>query len=134
MDILVTEDDFLCRKLLIKLLKPYGECDIAADGMEALRAVNEAYQSNHPYDLICLDINMPNLNGHDALKKIREIEEEHGILLGCGSKIMMVTGASDSKSIVNAFKFSCDGYLVKPFTKDSVADELLKIGCNKIVA
>ena len=130
MNILVTEDDFLCRKLLIKLLEPYGSCDIAADGLEAVAAVEDAYKCNTPYDLICLDINMPILNGHETLIKIREIEKQHDILLGKGSKVMMVTGSSDSKSIVNAFKESCDGYLVKPFSEKSIQIELKKIGLN----
>ena len=134
MDILVTEDDFLCRKLLIKLLSPYGMCDVAADGLEALRAVEEAYKNNLPYKLICLDINMPNLNGHEALLKIRALEKEHQILLGKGAKIMMVTGSSDSKSIVEAFKESCDGYLIKPFTKQTVEKELAKIGLQNEAA
>ena len=70
MKVLIAEDDFISRKLLNTLLAPFGEVDIAANGKEAFTAVKMAIENNHPYDLICLDILMPELDGIMALKKI----------------------------------------------------------------
>ncbi len=55
MRILIVEDDFASRKVLQKMLSPYGECDMAADGEEAVKACRMALEENSPYGLICMD-------------------------------------------------------------------------------
>ena len=79
MKYLIVEDDFAARRLLQRYLSNYGDCDIAVDGNEAVEAFRQAVDEKEPYDLICLDIMMPNMDGHEALKVIRQIESEHGI-------------------------------------------------------
>ncbi len=79
MRILIVEDDFTSRRLLQKILAPYGECDIAVDGKEALEAFTLAVREGRRYRLICLDIMMPEMDGQQVLKKIRQMEKELGI-------------------------------------------------------
>ena len=79
MRILIVEDEFITRKIVQSILSSYGECDIAVDGEEAVQAFTMAWESNKPYDLICMDILMPNKDGHQALKEIREKEAQRGI-------------------------------------------------------
>jgi len=71
MKTLVVEDDFTSRLLLQTILKAYGECHVAADGTEALAAFLEAERTEQPYQLICLDIMMPDLDGKEVLRSIR---------------------------------------------------------------
>ena len=78
MKCLIVEDDFAARRLLQRYLSSHRDCDIAVDGNEAVEAFRQATDEKEPYDLICLDIMMPNMNGHEALKAIRQIESEHG--------------------------------------------------------
>ena len=80
MKTLVTDDDFICRVLLQKLLSSYGEVHIAINGAEAVKAVRIAIDNGEPYNLICLDIMMPEMDGQEALKQIRKVEEENGII------------------------------------------------------
>ncbi|HBN09144.1 MAG TPA: response regulator, partial [Cyanobacteria bacterium UBA8530] len=61
MRILIVEDDFTSRRLLQKILAPYGECEIAINGKEAVSAVELAWGEDAPYHLICLDIMMPEM-------------------------------------------------------------------------
>ena len=61
--ILIAEDDLISRKFLSKFLSQYGECDIVVDGLEAIDAYMLAMREKKPYDLICLDIMMPKLDG-----------------------------------------------------------------------
>ena len=128
MNALIVDDDFLCRKLLQSILSPYGESHIAVDGEEAVSAFEMALDEGNPYDLICLDIMMPNLDGQETLKRIRKIEEERGIGGLDGVKIIMVTALKDGKNILGAFKAGCETYIIKPISKEKVLLELDKLG------
>ena len=114
MRILIAEDDFTSRVLLQELLKKYGSSHIAINGQEAVEAVRTALEAKKPYDLICLDIMMPVMDGQTALRQIRELEEARGIISTYGAKIIMVTALDDVKNSMEAFHNLCDGYLVKP--------------------
>jgi two-component system chemotaxis response regulator CheY len=128
MRILVVEDDFISRRLLCRFLEPVGECDVAINGQEALTAVEHALRADEHYDLICLDIMMPEMDGHDALKKIRELEIAEGHALGSGAKIIMTTSLEDKENILSAFKSSADGYVVKPIEKKKLLSTLEELG------
>jgi two-component system chemotaxis response regulator CheY len=68
MKILVVEDDFTSRILLQRYLSSYGDCHIAINGKEAVGAFKDSLKENQPYDLICMDIIMPEMSGQEALK------------------------------------------------------------------
>ena len=121
MKILIVEDDFSSRKLLQSFLSAYGESDVAANGKEALSAFVLAHDEEKPYDLICLDIMMPEMNGQDTLKEIRRIEDEKGIYGSKAVKIIMTTALGDSKNVLGAFKSQCDGYIRKPIEKEKLS-------------
>ncbi len=124
MKTLIVEDDFSSRLMLQELLKNMGPSHVAVNGKEALDAVREAFKTKEPYDLICLDIMMPKMDGQQALKEIRGLEEEHGREAGQGAKVIMTTALSDKNSIMEAFRQQCDGYLVKPIDKAKLLDYL----------
>jgi len=124
MRILVVEDDFASRRLLQTMLSTYGECDIAVDGKEAVEAVKLSLDDESAYSLICLDIMMPNMNGREALKEIRSIEEENGLTGLSKAKIIMTTALNDPKSIIGSFMDQCEAYLVKPITKDKLTAKM----------
>ena len=128
MKYLIVEDDFAARRLLKRYLSSYGECDIAVDGNEAVEAFREAVDDNEPYDLICLDIMMPNMDGREALKAIRQIEHEHGINGLDGVKVIMTTALGDSKSVIGSFREGCEAYIVKPVEKTKLLEEMEKLG------
>ena len=75
MKILIVEDDFGSRISIQKMLSPFSECEIAVNGKEAVDAFTQSLESGAPYDLICMDIMMPEMNGKEALKIIREKEK-----------------------------------------------------------
>ena len=127
MKILIVEDDFASRKMLQKYLSPYGECDVVVDGQEALDAFSLALTENNPYDLICLDIMLPKIDGQDVLKQIRSIEKEKGIEGLEGVKIIMTTALGDTKNIMDAFKNQCEGYLQKPIERVRLIQEIRKL-------
>ena len=128
MKTLITDDDFISRMLLQKLLMSYGEVHVAVNGKEAVQAVRAAIDSGEPYNLICLDIMMPEMDGHIALQQIRKAEEDHRILSSQGAKVIMATALGDMKNVNNAFQSLCDGYLVKPIDKTKLFETLRTFG------
>jgi two-component system chemotaxis response regulator CheY len=128
MKILVVEDDFTSRLLLQKLLAPYGEVHIAINGREAMAAFRMAREESAPYQLICLDIVIPDLDGQAVLQEIRHLEEAEGIVRGNGVKIIMTTVVQDPLTIMNAFTHQCEAYLVKPIDKGKLVETLHRLG------
>ncbi|MFC1823535.1 response regulator [Thermodesulfobacteriota bacterium] len=127
MNILVVDDDFLNRRLLQKQLSIVGECDVAVDGAEAIQAFQLGWDNNEPYDLICMDITMPNINGKEALKRIRQIENERGIREQDRVKVLMTTAHDDAASVVESYQEGAAGYLVKPIGRKKLLDELNRL-------
>ena len=117
MKTLIVEDDFTSRFLLQEILKKYGPSHVAVNGKEAVEAVRAGLDAGEPYELICLDIMMPEMDGHMALKLIRQLEEERGIFSTDGAKIVMTTALADLRNVTTAFGRLCDAYLVKPIDK-----------------
>ena len=124
---LIVEDDFTSRLLLQRLLTPYGECHIAVNGREAVSAYGMALDAGQPYDLVCLDIMMPEMDGHAALKEIRVMEERRIHNSTHGAKIIMVSALDDMKNMSAAYQHLCDGYLVKPIAKTELVGLLDKL-------
>jgi two-component system chemotaxis response regulator CheY len=130
MKCLIVEDDFVGRKLMQKYLAEYGECDVAVDGEEAVEAFRLAIENETPYDLICLDIMMPNMNGHEALNAIRQIESKYGINGLDGVKVIMTTALGDSENVLGSFREGCEAYIIKPVRKDALLAEIEKLGLS----
>jgi two-component system, chemotaxis family, chemotaxis protein CheY len=124
LNILIVEDDFANRMLLQEILEPYGHCDIAVDGLEAIQAFLRALEKSRPYQLMCLDLNMPAVDGQTALKKIREIEAERGIENKDSVKVLIISGLHDRKNILGAFRAGCEAYIVKPYDEEKIVEEL----------
>jgi two-component system, chemotaxis family, chemotaxis protein CheY len=114
MKILIVEDDFTSRTILQQMLEPYGTCDVAVNGYEAVEAFGQAMKGGQPYDLVCLDIKMPVMDGQEALKRIRGLEWADGIVSMAGAKIVMTTVLDDLANVSEAYVGMADGYLTKP--------------------
>lgn len=109
-------------------MSKYGECDVTVDGKEAFEAFSMALEEGEGYDLICLDIMMPVLDGYQALKLIRGLEEELSIPDEKRAKIIMTTGLSERRNVVKAFDLGCTAYAGKPIDKKKFEKLLKKLG------
>jgi two-component system, chemotaxis family, chemotaxis protein CheY len=124
MKCLIVEDDSSALKLMQRYLDEYADCDTAMDGQEAINVFKRAIEEKKPYDLVCLDIMLPELDGHAVLQAMRRIETEHD-LSGLGSaKVIMTTALRDLTDVTNAFKEGCEVYLVKPIERQKLVKEL----------
>ena len=127
MRILIVEDDMTSRLLLRKLLEPFGACDVAVNGKEAVEAFRQAHESGRPFALVCLDIMMPEMDGQAALKAIRAQEEAKALPPSQAAKIIMTTALRDLDNVTNAYRELCDGYLVKPILRDKLVGLLKEL-------
>ena len=129
MRFLVVDDDFQARSLIQRLLHPYGITEVATDGEEAVEAFRLALKEGEPYDLITLDILMPNIDGQEALREMREIEKEMEIPEDKAVKVIMVSGLDDAKEVHDAFFLgSATSYMVKPIHNQALFDEINSLG------
>ena len=126
MKVLIAEDDFASRKFMLRFFEKYGECDVTVDGKEAVEAYKMAMECGEPYDLICLDIMMPEMDGHQALRAIRKIEEESGVAEDERVKIVMTTALSETRHVTKAFENGCTAYAGKPINQDKLEAMLKK--------
>jgi two-component system chemotaxis response regulator CheY len=127
MRILIAEDDFASRKFMMRFLSKYGECDVTVDGGEAIEAFRMAMETGEHYDLICIDIMMPDVDGFQALKQIREIEKDYQIPEDKAAKIIMTTALSECKNVTKAFDLGCTAYAGKPIDVEKFKNELRKL-------
>ncbi len=127
--ILIVEDDFMVRQVLRDILEEYGLVDIAVNGEEAVQAFRIAWRKDEPYDLLCMDIMMPIMDGNEALIKIREIELSIGIIGSNEVKVIMISALDDAKTVVKAYsKGGATSYIVKPIEKERLINEMRAIG------
>ena len=115
MKILIAEDDMISRKFLFKFLSQYGECDVVVDGIEALDAYLISIKENEPYDVICLDIMMPKVDGVKVLK------------------IIMIAALADTEYVHRAFEIGCEAYAAKPIDTDKLVEVMKKLDIIKNV-
>lgn len=125
MKALVVDDVEINRELIAIFLEGRASVVCAESGEEALALVKEALESNTYFDLICLDIFMPGMDGHETLKKIREMEAAFD---GVRATVFMVTGSSCPDDMFDALMGGGDDYLTKPLMQQSFNDLLGKHG------
>lgn len=111
---LIVDDDPVCRKVLCAALRAFATVEEAATGSDAVEAVRRAFANGRQYQVITLDIMMPDMDGQAALTAIRALEMANGVTGGHGAKIFMTSSLDDGKNVSAAFQSQCTGYLTKP--------------------
>jgi two-component system chemotaxis response regulator CheY len=127
MKTLIVDDDFTSRLLLRECLKSYGPCHLAVNGKEAVEAVRIARKAVEPFDLICLDIMMPEMDGQAALKEIRRMEAAADVAAPDHVKILMTTALADRVNVLEAIRGKSDCFLAKPIQKAKLLEALRRL-------
>src|SRR5579863_294614 len=117
MNVLITDDSAAVRKILRRLIEqtqlPFGNIYEASDGLEALRCVR--FKS---VDLILSDINMPNMDGLELLRRLKRNAEWSHI------PVIMITTEGGQTRVVSALQLGASGYIRKPFNAEHVQEKL----------
>jgi two-component system, chemotaxis family, chemotaxis protein CheY len=117
---LVVDDSRAIRMVLARTLRDLGyEVREAANGREALEVIAVEKQA---VTLVLADWNMPDINGLDLLKRLRQIPEQ------CSPIVVMVTSETDVEKMTTALEAGANEYVMKPFTKDILIEKLQLAG------
>lgn len=119
---LVVDDSGASRTLLKGLLTQQGfTCIEAADGNAGLAALHD----NWPLDLVLLDWHMEPMDGPEFLRQVRDDPRTVGV------PVIMITAEASRQAVVDAAKLGVQGYVVKPFNKQMVAERIASLGLGK---
>ncbi len=124
MKILIVDDNPTNAVLMRSILRKRGECVLSNSGEEALEAVKHGIETGEPYNIILLDIVMPDLDGHETLRAIRELEKSAFSVSQSRAKIIMTSALDDIENIVQSFEELSDAYFVKPIPKRDLLDKI----------
>jgi two-component system, chemotaxis family, chemotaxis protein CheY len=122
---LVIDDEFVALNKLVGLLTPFGQCDAATSGCQALEMFCRALKDTCPYRLVTIDINMPDINGIVLLGRLQQAER---VVACISARKLMVTAASSESHVLAAATGDCDGFLVKPVRRTVLLQKLQALG------
>lgn len=117
MKILAVDDSRLVRRLVASAASVMDiECMDACDGVEAMTILNADPEG---ISLICLDWNMPNMNGLECLQAVRADTKLHHI------PVLMLTTEGSQTAVVQAVKAGATAYLSKPFSQQDLQVKIM---------
>jgi two-component system chemotaxis response regulator CheY len=125
---LVVEDVHFIGLIIQRVIAPYGECDMAQTGMEAIDKFTQAFLYHNPYNLICLDILLPGMDGFEVLHSIRKFEDEINLSPESRVKVIMISTFNDQSTVRRARTAGCDRYIAKPFSMKKILEEIQSLG------
>ncbi len=128
MKTLVVDDDYIVRTMLCELLAPYGECEESANGLDALKRYKRALNSGSPFDLIVMDVLMPELDGHKVLRRIRDMECKRRTAMIDEVKVIMISYLGDPENVVASFRTGAMAYIVKPIDAAVLKQRIMELG------
>jgi len=118
---LVIDDSRAIRLILGQVMKKLGfEVVDAGDGQEALNKL----KSDGPFDIALVDWNMPVMNGYDFVVNTRKDSQYNDM------RLMMVTTETEMAQVVKALEAGANEYVMKPFTKEMIAEKLTLLGLS----
>lgn len=110
---LIADDDDITRELLRGILRAAG-VNVVSEAANGKAAVEQCQKSNPEF--VCLDIDMPGLNGLEALEKIREFNQQ--------AIVLMVTATATASNVRTAMEKRANGIIAKPFNSAKVIAEM----------
>ena len=121
---LVVDDIDTGRKVLAAMMSRFGRVDVAGSAAEALEKLGAADEEGDAYDLLLLDIMMPEMDGIQLLCRVREQERRTG---KPPAKAVMTTALDEREHIEAALEAGASGYLLKPLSIGKVTSQLQKL-------
>ena len=125
---LIIEDEEVAREKLLMMMNKFADCSFSETGEGGLRSFSESLSSGNYFDIVLLDISLPDVNGKMVLKRIHELEQEQAVPVENKTKVVMVTASSSEEDLFGSIQNRCDDYLLKPVTEEILKDKLKAVG------
>ncbi|UCD80873.1 MAG: HDOD domain-containing protein [Desulfobacterales bacterium] len=132
MKILIVDDEIVSRTKLTMIMENFGDCDAVDNGKDAVALFRAAHYNKDPFDLIMLDINLPEMDGIEVLSEIREVEQNLKVKKDDEAKILMATSYRDKDRIIASVQSGCNDYIGKPFDIDIIRKKLDRFGIREL--
>lgn len=129
--VLIVDDSDLQADMLAATLQDFGieNCTISLNALEAMQRFEAEYAGDEPFTLVFLDIVMPEMDGQEALKRMRTLELNLAAPEKQRTTIIMTTSLDSPKDMIQALiEGDCDDYIVKPVLAQNVKSMLVKYG------
>ena len=128
MKIMIVDDEPVSRRIMAKTLAPIGKCTITDSGKKAIVLFEKAVKKKAPFELIILDISMPDISGIQVLNQIRTREKNLKTPKDGRAKIIMVTASMRRSAIRKCIRLGCNSYIAKPYNRAQIFRELERLG------
>lgn len=126
--ILIVDDSTSARYQVAQHLAEYGSCEQARDGLEAVALVESSLTEEEPFDLIVMDVEMPRLNGIEAVRRINDLFESHAVPEEKRSRIIMLSSHGDAGRVLKAqYDAGADLYVTKPFKPETLIQAMASL-------
>ena len=132
MRMLIVDDSMYQRQVLRSHLSKYGDCDEARDGAQAVELFRQALEEGRPYGLVVMDILMPVMDGHEALRRIIALRDRAGAPEEGRARTIMLSTLSDPETMLAAqFESGADMYLTKPVEGATLVEAVENLCLNQ---
>ncbi|WP_243546044.1 response regulator [Pseudodesulfovibrio tunisiensis] len=127
--LLIVDDDERFCLLMTTRLKTHANCISTTDGKEALLLFEHHLREGQPFHAVLMDIEMPDMDGHQVVQQMRKIERSNGVDPLHSFKLVMLTAHSDVKNVSKSFfRNGADAYVPKAEADSSLLEKLREIG------
>jgi len=128
MKILIVDDEQTSRKMIRGFVSRFAVCEEAETGQEAVNSFISAWENWSPFDMMTLDVEMPEMGGQEALQHIRGLEKSKNVPGDKQVKVLMVTMHHDKETIISCIESGCNDYITKPLDKAIILQKINKLG------
>ena len=120
MKILIIDDQTANIEYLKVLIKDYGTCDQTTDGLEGIEILKRATQSDQNYDLLLLDLTMPEVHGYTVLAEVRKMQAH--LPTQDQTKVVIVSASGDFENIKKSLREGSDFFVASPVNRKDLTD------------
>lgn len=125
MKCLIVDDEFVSLTKMVTILSELGECEAATHSKQAIDIALKAMISNHYYDMIMVDVNLPDVNGLELMQFIINKEKVHNVKPAIK---IAISAVGNSVNVRNAISIGCSLFLIKPIKKELIITKLKLLG------
>ena len=131
MRFLIIDDDYDVIECLEHITSLCGDVERANNGIEGLLKVEAAFNANLMFNVVLLDVVLPELDGFTIIKHIRYLEETNNIPIEQECKIVVITERYDEPTVLEAVNIGATGIIKKPIQRDEVLANIKRLRITK---